>query len=209
VQISSIDQTANPYATTQAPPPPPPGPGGPGGPQMDQSLATALGVSASDLQRARQSGESLSQFAAGKGISQDTLISAVKTTMAASAPQGAPALSDDQLTAMATDMIGRTPASGGHHHHGGGHVKLPDDSILSAISGTSPTDATSGTSITQILQQLLQSSADGSSTTPDGSSSDPSLQSLLDQLNGSATTTYGADGSTPGLSGSLGFDAAV
>jgi hypothetical protein len=208
VQISSLDSSTQAYAALQAPPPPPAA-GGPGR-QFEQSLATTLGVGTSDLESARQSGETLAQFAQSKGISQDTLISAVKSSMAANAPQGAPALSDDQLTSMATDMVDRTPGSGGHHHHhGGGGVKLPDDSLLQALQGTSSADGTSGTSITDILQQLLSSSSstDTSGTSSDGTSSDSSLQNLLDQINGSSSTTYGADGNTPDLSGSLGLDA--
>jgi hypothetical protein len=103
----------------------------------------------------------------------------------------------------------RAPGSGGghHHHHGGGHVALPDDALLQQLQGTSSTDATPGTSITDVLQQVRSSPASGTSTSSGGATRDPSVQNLLDQLNGSSSTAYGADGTAPDLSGSLGLDA--
>jgi hypothetical protein len=192
-------------------PPPPPG-GGPGAAGL-QTLATDLGVSADDLKASRAKGQSLSDFATGKSISRDTLLAAVKDSIQTNAPTGAPALSDDQLNAMATDMVTRKPGAGGghHHHHGGGGavggVQMPDSALLSALTGTSATDGTAGTSgteqtLTQLLQQLT--SSQGSDGTSDSSSS--TLQQLLQQLNDSSNG-YGSDASTPALSGSIGLNA--
>jgi hypothetical protein len=189
----------------------PPSLGGGPGAQLFQTLATDLGVSTDDLQAARKSGQSLADFAQSKGISRDKLIAAVKDSFAANAPAGAAAPSDDQLTAMANQMVDRKPGAGGghHHHHGGGAqgVQLPDSSLLSALTGTTSTDGTSttGTSTDQTLTQLLQnltSSGDSSSADP----SDSSLQQLLQQLT-SGSSSYSSSGTTGGLSGSLGLNA--
>jgi hypothetical protein len=197
VQIS-FDTTQESYGV--GPPPPPPRAAG------MQTLATDLGVSADDLTTARQSGQSLSDFATSKGISQDTLLAAVKDSIQTNSPAGAPALSSDQLTAMASDMVGRKPGAGGghHHHHAGqpvGAVQMPDSSLLGALSGTTSANGTSATdgTLTQLLQNLASSQGSDSS-------SDSSLEQVLQQLS-SSTSSYGSDGSTPGLSGSLGLDA--
>jgi hypothetical protein len=207
VEISSLDASQSAYAVSQQQQPPLGGSNPPG----LQTLATDLGVSTSDLQTARASGQSLADFATSKGISQDTLLAAVKDSITTNAPAGAPALSTDQLNAMATDMVNRKPGSGGgghhHHHHGGGGVQMPDSSLLSALSGASSTDGTSSTdtTLTQLLQQLTSGQSSTSSDSTDTSST--SLQQLLQQLTDSSSSTYGSDGSTPDMSGSIGLNA--
>jgi hypothetical protein len=207
VEISSLDASQSAYAVFQQQQPP----SGSQTPPGLQTLATDLGVSTSDLQTARASGESLSDFATSKGISQDTLLAAVKDSITTNAPAGATPLSSDQLNAMATDMVNRKPGGGGghHHHHGGGasSVQMPDSSLLSALTGTPPTDSTSSTdtTLTQLLQQLTSSQ---SSTTGDSTgTSSTSLQQLLQQLTDSSSSTYGSDGTTPDLTGSIGLNA--
>jgi hypothetical protein len=180
---------------------PPPSPGGGPGAAGLQTLATDLGVSTGDLTAARTSGQSLSDFATSKGASQDTLLAALKDSIATNAPAGAPALSSDQLNAMATDMVNRKPGAGGHHHH---HLQMPDSSLLSALAGTTSTSSTSATD--QTLSQLLQNLTGPQGADSTDSSSDSTLQQLLQQLDGSSSS-YGADGSTPALSGSIGLNA--
>jgi hypothetical protein len=117
---------------------------------------------------------------------------------------------DDQLTATANQVVGKPGGGGHHHHHHGGAgaaqgVQMPDSSILSALTGTSSTDSTSSTGST--LTQLLQNMTSSDSTSSD--STDSSLQQLLEQLNGSSSSGYGSDGTTPAASGSLGLSALV
>jgi hypothetical protein len=200
----TLDTSQSSYGVGQTAPPG----GGPFAQGM-QTLATDLGVSTSDLQTARANGQSLADFAQSKGISRDTLISAVKDSFTANAPAGATPPSDDQLTAMANQMVDRKPGAGGHHHHHGGGgaqgVQMPDSSILSALTGTSATDGTSSTdsTLTQLLQNLTSSNSSTSGST------DSSLQQLLQQLTDSSSSSYGSDGSTPATSGSLGLSALV
>ena len=73
-------------------------------PAMD-AAATTLGMSASDLRTALQSGQSLASIASSKGISEDTLTAA----MAAAIEQANPNISADQATAVATAIATRTP----------------------------------------------------------------------------------------------------
>ena len=83
-----------------------------------QNTADLLGLSTDDLTTAEQSGTTLSALAAQKGVSQDDLVDAITADLKANAPQGAPALSDDQLTKMASDIAdGKRPHHAGHRHH--------------------------------------------------------------------------------------------
>jgi hypothetical protein len=76
-------------------------------PAMD-AAATALGMSASDLRTALQSGQSLASIASSKGISQSTLTAA----MASAIEQANPSISADQATKVATAIATRTPQAG-------------------------------------------------------------------------------------------------
>ena len=98
-------------------------------PVMD-GAANVLGMSSSDLRTAMQSGQSLSSIASSKGISQDTLIAA----MATSIEQANPSISVDQATKVATAIATRTPSSGG--------TQSPDPN--SSVQGASATGATHG-----------------------------------------------------------------
>ncbi len=203
MEISSLDASQSAYAVFQQQQPPP----GSQTPPGLQTLATDLGVSTTDLQTARASGESLSDFATSKGISQDTLLAAVKDSITTNAPAGATPLSSDQLNAMATDMVNRKPGGGGghHHHHGASSVQLPDSSLLSALTGTDGTSSTD-TTLTQLLQQLTSSQSSTTTGDPTDTSS-TSLQQLLQQLTDSSSSSYGSDGTTPDLAGSIGLNA--
>lgn len=133
------------------------------------NTAKALGLSTDDLQSELKSGRTLDAIAKDKGVSSDDLLSAVKTDLQANKPADAPALSDDQLTQMATGIAaGKGPGGPhGHHHGGGGGRGQADASIL----GTQASDTTSnlssladalGTSSDDLLSQL-SSGADLSS----------------------------------------------
>jgi hypothetical protein len=177
--------------------------------QRLQTLATDLGVSTDDLETARANGQSLSEFASSKGISQDTLLAAVKDSITKDRPVNAPALSSDQLTAMATRIINHKPrsADGSDTSTDGQSVQMPDSSLL-ALLGSSSTDGTSSdASLTQLVQQLVDAQGTTESGTSDGTPS--SLQQLIDQLTQSSASSYSSDGSSPDMSGSIGLDATI
>jgi hypothetical protein len=57
-------------------------------------------------------GKSLSDVAAGQGVSEDDLVSAIAADLKAHAPQGAPQLSDTQATNIATRIADHKPGEG-------------------------------------------------------------------------------------------------
>jgi len=71
------------------------------------AASQALGMSSSDLTSALQSGQSLSQLASSKGISQDDLVKAISDALA----QGNSNLSSDQATQIATGLVTATSQS--------------------------------------------------------------------------------------------------
>jgi hypothetical protein len=157
-------------------------------------LAKRLGVDASDLETARKNGQSLSDFAESKGISQDDLLSAVKAEITAHRPDGAPALSDDQLTAIATRMVDATPRR--RQAPPVQEASMPSPSVLDALQQVKTSD---GSSLADLLSNLQVTDQDGGTTT--------GLDEVLKLLQGQGNT-YGADGSAD-LGTSLGVDAAA
>ena len=145
-------------------------------PAMD-AAAKALGMSASDLRTALQSGQSLASIATSKGVSQGTLTSA----MAAAIQQANPGISADQASEVATAIATRTPPAGtppagpppddataaggasaagpttatsGHHHHHRHQVMATAMDAAAKLLGTTTTDLAtalqSGQSLTSI-----------------------------------------------------------
>jgi len=107
-------------------------------PGMDAALKL-LGMSASDLRSAMQSGQSLASIASSKGISQATLTS----TISAAIQQANPAVSADQAAKVATDIATRTPPADGPRP-AGGPPPADDTDATSSAQSTSGTSATSG-----------------------------------------------------------------
>jgi len=158
-------------------------------------LAQRLGVSTDDLETARKNGQSLSDFATSKGISQNDLLSAVKEELKANKPDGAPDLSDDELTAIANRMIDAKP---GHRREPAGQeTTLPAPSVLDALKGVTTSD---GSSLADVLSQMQVTDQDGGRTN--------GLDEVLKLLQGNAGNAYGPDGSTA-LGTSIGVDAAA
>lgn len=99
------------------------GPGGPGGhhgPRVEilAPVAKLLGTTEAQLKTKLQSGKTLTQVAKDAGVSKADLVAAIKAQLKAHKPQGAPALTDAQLTDMAThiaDGTGRGPGGPGGH----------------------------------------------------------------------------------------------
>ena len=139
--ISNAQTTDNSTATTTAPatgtftaPSGGQGPGGhemgrrgPGGPGMD-SVATALGMTADELHTALESGQTLAQVAASKGVDVQVVIDALTADMKAhiadevSSGEITQAQADQKLADLGThitDMVNNTrPAGGPGGDHG-------------------------------------------------------------------------------------------
>ena len=84
--------------------------------RMQQTLgpvAQLFGMTTDQLDQALQGGESLTDIAAGKGISQADLTAAIKQGIQQAQPPGSAPLSDSQLT----NMAGRIAGHHRHHHH--------------------------------------------------------------------------------------------
>ena len=122
------------------------GPGG-GGPGGDLSTAaTALGLSEADLRAALESGKTLAQVAKDKGVSVDTLVSALvkaeKERIAKAVTDGklTQAQADEQLadlTKRVTERVNRTRPTGGkggRGDHGPGQQPTPSTSATPSAS---------------------------------------------------------------------------
>jgi uncharacterized protein YidB (DUF937 family) len=143
-------------------------------PAMD-AAATALGMSASDLRTALQSGQSLASIASSTGISQSTLTAA----MASAIEQANPSISADQATKVATAIATRTPqagqqsaqsgassdasqaaagttATGGHHHHHHHAMSTAMDATAQLL-GTTTSDLATSLQSGQSLSQIASS----------------------------------------------------
>jgi hypothetical protein len=78
-------------------------------PEMTNT-AKLLGVSAEELRDAQRSGTTLSDLATQKGVAKDDLVKSLATDLKANKPEGAPELSEAQLTEMATNIAaGKRP----------------------------------------------------------------------------------------------------
>ncbi|MEI7794375.1 MAG: hypothetical protein WCI83_07005 [Thermoleophilia bacterium] len=81
-------------------------------PAVKAAVQKLLGVNDAAMRTARDSGQTLAQFAATKGVSQADLVSTIVSALKASKPAGAPALSDAQLTEKVTQRVTSTRAEG-------------------------------------------------------------------------------------------------
>ena len=128
------------------------GPGGPGGAHLSpDDTAAALGLTVDELRTAREAGKTLSQIAAGKGISRgtlvDTLVAAAEADLAEDVKGGriTQAQADrvsSRLTARITEQVDRV---GGPHGGPGGRRGDHDGDGPAAPRAASPTpSATAG-----------------------------------------------------------------
>ena len=116
--------------------------------QMLAPVAQLFGMTTSQLEQSIQSGQSLSDIATSKGVSQTDLLNTIKAGLQQNQPSGAPSLSDTQLTNLANGIASRH-----HHHHAGGAANTASQ----AATSTSTTSSTSAlAAVEQDLQQLLQ-----------------------------------------------------
>jgi transposase-like protein len=155
-------------------------PSRPSHPALD-AAATLLGMSASDLRTAMQSGQSIASVASSKGITQDQLTSA----MAEAIQQANPGIAADQATKVATALATLTPSAGGpgaagspppaqvsnsptigtsgttaaHGHHGRNHHHAQATAVdaTSQLLGMSTSDLVSATQQGQSLSSIASS----------------------------------------------------
>ena len=119
-----------------------------------------MGVSVQELRTARESGQSLSEFAQGKGISRDDLLAIVTADLQERSPQGTQALTAAQAAEMAASIIDRKPGAGGPPPgappHAGqatpGVRRLQRNSIQNALKAALAQG--DGEGLTQILDRL-------------------------------------------------------
>lgn len=180
MSISSISSTTSTYEVAGADRRQPPKP-----PSMDHT-ADLLGLSASELEDARKQGKSLADLAKEKGVSTDDLTAAVTQDLQANKPEGAPELSADQLSQMATDIIsGKGPH--GHGHHGPPPTGTDSDTDSTVAQNVSDVAASTGTDISSLLEKLQSgdtSSADDIVSLLTKSNSANYGTSLSDLING-------------------------
>ncbi len=137
--------------------------------QVLQSAGSVLGMSASDLATALKSGQSLSEIAQQKGVSQSDLTGAVTQALNTASQNGAQVPAD--ASSMAQQIVNQKGGPSGHHHHHRHHggsstdgsssgTDTSADSMLSSISGAlgmQPTDLlqalVNGTSLQTLAQQ--------------------------------------------------------
>jgi hypothetical protein len=114
--------------------------GGAGAQQRMDAAVTAsaqlLGMSKSDLQSSLSGGQSLSDIASAKGVSNATLVSTIQKAISQVAPSGGTPPSGD----MATRIAGRIA---GHHHH---HKGAAAGASAVASSGASTASGSSSSS---------------------------------------------------------------
>ena len=87
---------------------------------VQAAIASAIGVTPTELRTARAAGTSPAELAQQKGVARDTLVAAVVTALKANKPANAPERTDAQLTQMAERLVDN--ARPGHGPGGrGGH----------------------------------------------------------------------------------------
>jgi hypothetical protein len=122
------------------------------------NTAKTLGLTTDDLKTQLDSGATLDSLAQAKGVSSNDLLAAVKTDLKANKPDGAPEVSDDQLTQMASNVAAGKGPGGGHGPHG----PRPGTSASDTSQSLSTLADALGTSTDDLLSKL-QSGSDLSS----------------------------------------------
>lgn len=170
-----------------------------GGPDLTNT-AELLGTSTDDLQTQLKSGTTLADLAKQKGVSTDDLMNAIKTDIKAGKPDGAPDLSDDQLTQMASGIAsGQKPQGPGGPHGPGGPGGPGGPPPMQGVSSTSSTDDDDDD---DTVNTNLNSLADALGTNPDELRSLlSSVQDLGSLLEKSGVTGYGSAGKSVATSG--------
>lgn len=74
-----------------------------------KAIQDTLGVTSAELRAAHKAGTTDAQLAAQKGVSRDTLVSAVAAAITSSRPSDAPALTEAQILAKANQIVDNVP----------------------------------------------------------------------------------------------------
>jgi hypothetical protein len=168
MNVNAISTTTSlQHQRPQGPPPPP----------KLQGTAQLLGMTADELQNAQKSGAKLTDLAAQKGVSKDDLVKSIAADMKAGKPEGAPELSDAQLTEMATNIAEGKRPQGPPPGHGVRHADRAQDNLSSLANEL-------GVSVGDLLEQVdsganLRSVLSGSGYGSSGASARGGL--LVDQ----------------------------
>ena len=137
MNVNSIS-SATQFQRPQGPPPPP----------KMEGTAKLLGMTTDELQSAQKAGTKLTDLAAQKGVSEDDLVKSIAADMKANKPEGAPELSDAQLTEMATNIAEGTrpqgPPPGGHGAHKADRAQDNLQSLASEL----------GVNVSDLLEQV-------------------------------------------------------
>ena len=88
-------------------------------PAVKAAVLKLLGVDDAAVRAAVDSGQTLAQFAATKGVSQADLVSTIVSALQASKPANAPSLTEAQLTEMVTQQVTHVRGQGDHGPRGG------------------------------------------------------------------------------------------
>ena len=150
--------------------------------------AQLLGISASDLNTQLQSGTTLADLAKQKGVSSSDLLSSVEKDLQANAPPGAPKLSGDQLSQMATGLIN-------------GSLPSPPSGMAGSLMSGSASSHSSGTA-----DRNLSSLADALGVDPSALLAQLSSGSGLSGLLSSADQTGYGSSAAASVSGGVAFD---
>ena len=105
-------------------------------PVVKAAVQKLLGVNDAAMRTARDSGQTLAQFAATKGVSQADLVSTIVSALKASKPAGAPVLSDAQLTEKVTQRVTSTRAEGNQvPRRGNDQVRAKVGAVIASTLG--------------------------------------------------------------------------
>jgi uncharacterized protein YidB (DUF937 family) len=122
-------------------------------PEMTNT-AQLLGMSADELRDAQRSGTTLADLATQKGVSKDDLVKSLASDLKANKPEGAPELSEAQMTEMATNIAeGKRPQGPQGPPPGGGSGDDRAQANVASLAEALGTDA-------DTLLQKLQSGED-------------------------------------------------
>jgi len=154
--------------------------------------ATLLGMSADDLRKAQRSGTTLADLAAQKGVSTDDLVTTVAADMKANKPEGAPELSEAQLTEMATNI------AEGKRRQG------PPPPVGGVVAGADDSDGQARVSMN--LSTLAEALGTDADTLVQRLTSGEDLESLLRGATGTSAAYGSSATSAAAVTGGLAVD---
>jgi uncharacterized protein YidB (DUF937 family) len=121
-------------------------------PEMTNT-AQLLGMSADELRDAQRSGTTLADLATQKGVSKDDLVKSLASDLKANKPEGAPELSEAQMTEMATNIAeGKRPQGPQGPPPGGGSGGSGGDRAQANVASLAEALGTDADTLLQKLQ---------------------------------------------------------